>query len=82
MARGLGVVTVMCCWEGIVWEECVTRKYIVATNGGRENWPLEIPVDSTAKEQSGQEYLVGMKNVHKQSIGISHNFSPQTLGWE
>lgn len=37
-------------------------------------------MDSTGKEQSSQECLVGIKNVHKQSIGSSHNFSP--FGWE
>ena len=42
----------------------------------------EFPVDSTVKEQSGQECLVGMESVHKQSMATSHNFSPQAVGWE
>lgn len=43
ISRGLGGVTVMCCWEGVVCEECVTRKYSCSNKAGRGELVSGIP---------------------------------------
>lgn len=81
VSGGLGGVRVMCRWEGVVWEECVTRTYSCSSKsrqGGTGLWNSLL----TPQERSSQECLVGMKTVHKQSVGTGRNFSSQAVGWE
>lgn len=69
MARGLGGVTVMRCWEGIVWEECVTRKYSCSNKWGQGKLASGIPC-----------WLHG-QGAERSRVSCWHEECAQTIHW-
>lgn len=69
MARGLGGVTVMCRWEGIIWEECVTRKYSCSNKWGQRKLVSGIPCS-----------LCG-QGAERSRVSYWHEECAQTIRW-